>query len=120
MYRDCGALRAEFVLLNFNGRSTLFKAHYPAPRYQLQRDLIVELNRPANVQFQTPPGKQHVFGREQHAGTRNIEGSAFARFIAAALIQDPESDIPFDRESIRVPPVGLHFIGHAHRTHLAL
>jgi hypothetical protein len=76
--------------------------------------LVVKLDRPANIQFQASPWEQHVFGREQYAGTRNIERFAFARFVAAALVQDPEFYIPLDRESIRVPPVGLYFIGQAH------
>jgi hypothetical protein len=91
---------AELVLLDLQSGLPAFEACDASTRHQFQWSFIVELCGPTDGQFHTAAGQQHVFAREQNAGTTHIDGSANATLVSVTLAEDFVADFPFNGKSI--------------------
>ncbi|HYP08832.1 MAG TPA: hypothetical protein VER03_21545 [Bryobacteraceae bacterium] len=80
------ALRAELVLLDFDGGSALFQAGDSPAGNQFQLAFVIQLGWPANRKFQSFPGHKYLIGGEEDASAADVDRLARTFFWATPFV----------------------------------
>ena len=89
-------LRTEFVVIDLNGRAAGFKAYDAPACHQLQRTGVVELRGPADSQLDGAAGQQDVLGREEDAGTGDVQRASAALLLVPLFVENAVANFPLN------------------------
>lgn len=95
-----GAHRAELVLLNLDGGSSLFEARHTSTRNQLQLTLIIQLRGPTYRKFEPFAGNENLIGRKQYTVAADVNGFSTTFLATVFLIENFKADFPLNWKSI--------------------